>query len=393
MRLTKGDKAYIIIGMESIYLDHAATTPLDKAVFDKMAPYYTQTFGNADSPHALGRKAMGAVDLARDTVAECIHAQSNEVYFTSGGTEADNWAVLGVARARKAEGKTHVIVSCIEHHAVLYAAKTLQDEGFKITYLPVNDGGRVALNDLKNALTTDTALVVMMAANNETGVLQPVREAALLAHEYGALFFTDAVQAAPYMLIDVKAWGVDLLSFSSHKFYGPKGCGVLYIKNGVKINRHVGGGEQERGLRGGTLNVPAIVGLAEAYKRAVDNMQENNARLKALSELLESRLQAIGGITRNGEKENALPAVWNVRIDGVENASLLFNMDLQGVCMAAGSACASASIKPSHVLTAMGLSEKQAKQSVRISLGKNNTEQEIMRAMDVLQACVARLRG
>ena len=391
--MTNARKAYIIIGMESIYLDHAATTPLDKAVFDKMAPYYTQTFGNADSPHAFGRKAMGEVDLARDTVAECIHAQSSEVYFTSGGTEADNWAVLGAARARKAEGKTHVIVSAIEHHAVLYAAKTLENEGFKVSYLPVNDGGRVEMNALKSLLTTDTALVAIMAANNETGVLQPVREAAKLAHEYGALFFTDAVQATPYMPIDVKEWGVDLLSFSSHKFYGPKGCGVLYIKNGVKINRHVGGGEQERGLRGGTLNVPAIVGLAEAYKRAVENMQENNARLKALSELLESRLQAIGGITRNGDKQNALPAVWNVRIDGVENASLLFNMDLQGVCMAAGSACASASIKPSHVLTAMGLSERQAKQSVRISLGKNNTEEEIIRAMEILQGCVTRLRG
>ncbi len=379
--------------MESIYLDHAATTPLEKAVFDKMAPYYTQTFGNADSPHALGRKAMGAVDLARDTVAQCINAQSGEVYFTGGGTEADNWAVLGVARARKAEGKTHVIVSAIEHHAVLYAAKTLEDEGFKVSYLPVNEGGRVALNHLEALLTDDTALVVMMAANNETGVTQPVQEAAKLAHEHGALFFTDAVQAAPYMAIDVKAWGVDLLSFSSHKFYGPKGCGVLYIKNGVKINRHVGGGEQERGLRGGTLNVPAIVGLAEAYKRTVDAMQENNARLQALSEILEKRLKEIGGIARNGDKEYALPAVWNVRIDGVENASLLFNMDLQGVCMAAGSACASASIKPSHVLTAMGHSEESAKQCVRISIGKNNTEEELHRAMDILQACVTRLRG
>ena len=379
--------------MESIYLDHAATTPLDKAVFEKMAPYFTQTFGNADSPHALGRKAMGAVDLARDTVAECINAQSNEVYFTGGGTEADNWAVLGVARAKKAEGKTHVIVSAIEHHAVLYAAKTLEEEGFTVTYLPVNDGGRVEMNALQSALTKDTALVAIMAANNETGVVQPIKQAADLSHEYGALFFTDAVQAAPYMPIDVKAWGVDLLSFSSHKFYGPKGCGVLYIKNGVKIHRHVGGGEQERGLRGGTLNVPSIVGFAEAYKRAVDTMQENNAKLQALAKVLEEKLQAVGGVTRNGDKEYALPAVWNMKIDGVENASLLFNMDLQGVCMAAGSACASASIKPSHVLTAMGLSEEKAKQCVRISMGKNNTQEEIKRAMDILRACVTRLRG
>ena len=358
-----------------------------------MAPYYTQNFGNADSPHAVGRKAMGAVDLARDTVAELIHAQSGEVYFTSGGTEADNWAVLGVARALKAEGKTHIIVSAIEHHAVLYAAKTLEEEGFKVSYLPVNDGGRVEMNDLKALLTHDTALVALMAANNETGVMQPVQEAAALAHEYGALFFTDAVQAAPYMPIDVKAWGVDLLSFSSHKFYGPKGCGVLYIKNGVKISRHIGGGEQERGLRGGTLNVPAIIGLAEAYKRTVESMQENNAHLQSLANTLQSQLNTIGGVTRNGNQDFALPAVWNIRIDGVENTSVLFNMDLQGVCMAAGSACASASIKPSHVLTAMGLSEEQAKQSVRISIGKNNTEQEIVRAVELLKACVTRLRG
>lgn len=358
-----------------------------------MSPYYTECFGNADSPHAVGRRAMSAVDNARDIVAARLNANKNEVYFTGGGTEADNWAVLGGARAKRAEGKTHVIVSAIEHHAVLYAAKTLEDEGFHVTYLPVNQDGRISLQALQAALNEHTALVAVMTANNETGVVQPVQEAAALAHEQGALFFTDAVQAAPYMPIDVKAWDVDMLSFSSHKFYGPKGCGVLYIKNGVKILRHVGGGEQERGLRGGTVNVPSVVGLAAAYDKAVQTMDENNAKLQALSSLFLTKLSDVEGITRNGDSAHALPAVFNLQVQGVENTALLFNMDLQGVCMAAGSACASASVKPSHVLTAMGLSQTQATQSVRISLGKNNTEEEIVAAATLLKQTVARLRS
>ena len=376
-----------------IYFDHAATTPLDKAVFEKMSPYYTELFGNADSPHALGRKAMGAVDCSRDKIAELINAQKNEVYFTSGGTEADNWAVLGGARAKRKEGKTHVIVSAIEHHAVLHAAKTLQEEGFEITYLPVNEGGRVELNTLKAALTDNTGLVAIMTANNETGVLQPIKEAAVLVRERGALFFTDAVQAAPYMRLDVKELGVDMLSFSAHKFYGPKGVGVLYIKNGVKIEKHVGGGEQERGLRGGTVNVPSVVGLAAAYEKTVQSLEENNAKIKELSNLFLNELASITEIKRNGDSDHALPAVLNLQIGGVENAALLFNMDMSGVCMAAGSACASASIKPSHVLTAMGLSDGQAKTCIRISLGKNNTKEEVLQGVKLLKQTIARLRG
>ena len=358
-----------------------------------MSPYYTEFFGNADSPHALGRKAMGAVDCSRDKIAELINAQKNEVYFTSGGTEADNWAVLGGARAKRKEGKTHVIVSAIEHHAVLHAAKTLQEEGFEITYLPVNEGGRVELNTLKAALTDNTGLVAIMTANNETGVLQPIKEAAVLVRERGALFFTDAVQAAPYMRLDVKELGVDMLSFSAHKFYGPKGVGVLYIKNGVKIEKHVGGGEQERGLRGGTVNVPSVVGLAAAYEKTVQSLEENNAKIKELSNLFLNELASITEIKRNGDSDHALPAVLNLQIVGVENAALLFNMDMSGVCMAAGSACASASIKPSHVLTAMGLSDGQAKTCIRISLGKNNTKEEVLQGVKLLKQTIARLRG
>lgn len=375
-----------------IYLDHASTTPLDKQVLEKMTPYLTEMFGNADSPHAIGRKAMNAVDLARDKVAELINARKNEVYFTSGGTESDNWAMLGGAQAKRAEGKRKIVLSAIEHHAVLSSAERLQKAGFEVVYLPVNEGGRVALNTLESAITPDTALVCLMSANNETGVLQPIDEACDLAHKNGALFFTDAVQFAPYIPLDMQKCKADIVSFSAHKFYGPKGVGALYIKNGVKIEKLVGGGEQERGLRGGTVNVPAVVGLAEAYALARAQMQENNEKIKKLAGLYLREISILDGVTRNGETQNALPSVLNLRFAGVENTAFLYRMDLNGVCLSAGSACASASVKPSHVLTAMGLSETQAKQSVRLSFGKNNTEEEIVRAGRLTVQTVNELR-
>ncbi len=378
---------------KTIYLDHAATTPMDQEVFEYIAPYFVEFFGNADSPHAVGRKAMGAVDRARDTVARLINAKASEVYFTSGGTEADNWAILGGARAKRKEGRTQVIVSAIEHHAALFAAETLEKEGFEVVYLPVNSKGEVELCELEKALSQNTALVAMMTANNETGVLQPVQAAAQLAHEQGALFFTDAVQAAPYMPINVQEWGVDMLSFSGHKFYGPKGCGVLYIKSGVAVEKLVGGGEQERGLRGGTLNVPSVVALAKAYEKTVKGLSQSNEKLKALSDLFMQEISVLDGVTWNGNSENALPSILNLRFAGVENTAFLYNMDLQGVCLAAGSACASASVKPSHVLTAMGLSEAQAKESVRFSLGRTNTEEDIKKAARLTVETVRRLRG
>lgn len=376
-----------------IYLDHAATTPLDEQVLKEMLPYLTGIFGNADSPHAEGRKAMAAIDDARDKIAELFHARKNEIYFTSGGTESDNFAILGAARAKRKEGKNKVILSAIEHHAALFAGETLEKDGFEVVYLPVNEGGRVETNALKAVLDDSVALVGVMAANNETGVKQPIQELAFLTHEQGAVFFSDAVQLAPYEAIDVNALGVDMLSMSSHKFYGPKGCGVLYIKNGVKVEKLVGGGEQERGMRGGTLNVAAIVGMAKAYEKARANMQEHNEKIRKLSDLFLQEVKKIGGVYINGDRENALPSILNLRFEGVENVSLLYNMDLKGVSLAAGSACASASVKPSHVLTAMGLSEQKAKESVRISLGKDNTEEEILKAAFLLKETVAKLRG
>ena len=377
--------------MKRIYLDHAATTPLSASVLEKMMPYLTDCFGNADSPHAVGRAAVNAVDNARDCLAERLGVKPNELYFTSGGTEADNWAIIGGAYAQRAKGKTHVIVSSIEHHAALYAAEKLEKEGFTVTYLPVNAGGRVELNALKSAITEQTGLVAVMAINNETGVVQPIAELAKIAHEHGALFFTDAVQAAPYIPLTIKDWGVDMLSLSSHKFYGPKGCGVLYIKSGVKVDRFVGGGEQERGLRGGTTNVPAVVGLAAAYCENEATMSASNEKIAYLSKLFLDEISVLDGIKMNGDGEK-LPGIVNLHVQGVSNTDLLYKLDLQGVCVAVGSACASASVKPSHVLLAMGLTEQETRESVRISFGKDNTEEEIHFAAKAFVDAVETLR-
>lgn len=376
--------------MERIYLDHAATTPVDGEVLKKMLPYFCENYGNADSPHGLGRKAMNAVDSARDTIALLFNAKPQEVYFTSGGTESDNWAVFGGARAKAKKGKNHVIVSAVEHHAVLYAAKALETQGFSVTYLPVNRLGVVEPNALKEAIREDTGLVCVMTANNETGALQPIQELAKISHEHGALFFTDAVQAAPYIKIDVKEWGADMLSISSHKFYGPKGCGVLYIKESVKAENILFGGEQERGRRGGTTNVPAVVGLAAAYQKNCEEMQSANEKITALRKIFLDGVSMLDGVMINGEE--GLSSILNLRIEGVENTALLYKMDLQGVCFAAGSACASASVKPSHVLTAMGLTEEEAKNSVRISFGKDNTEEEVFKAAELFIKTVESLR-
>lgn len=374
-----------------IYFDHAATTPLDEDVFEKMRPYYTERFGNPDSPHGVGRRAMRAVDEARDKVAALINAQPGEIYFTSGGTESDNWAILGGAYAQRARGKTRVVLSAIEHHAALSAGERLEKEGFSVVYLPVNDEGRVEPSELKSALTPETGLVGIMAANNETGAIQPFKECARLAHENGSLFFTDAVQAAPYLPIDVKEWGADMLAFSAHKFYGPKGCGVLYVRSGVKIGRLVAGGEQERGLRGGTVNVPSVVGLAAAYEKNVAGMSANNAKTEALKRLFVKEVFRLDGVSLNGGGES-LPSIVNLRFEGIDNAAFLYNMDLHGVAVSAGSACASASMKPSHVLTAMGLSEKQAGESVRFSFGRDNTEEEILYGASLAAEIVGKLR-
>ncbi len=378
--------------MERIYLDHAATTPLDNQILEEMLPYFTECFGNANSHHAAGRKAMAAVDNARDSLAELLHAKPNEIYFTSGGTEADNWAMLGGAYAQREKGKTHILLSAIEHHAVLGAAERLAKEGFCVEYLPVNGQGVVEADTLTNALRENTALVAVMLANNETGSLQDIKTLAEIAHANGSLFFSDCVQAAPYMSLDAKSLGVDMLSISAHKFFGPKGVGALYIKSGVKVLPHALGGEQERGLRGGTVNVPAVVGLAAAYKKNAATMYETNAKITTYRELFLKEILPLGGVCVNGGGKE-IPSIVNLCFEGLSNVDILYKLDLKGVCAAAGSACASSSVRPSHVLLAMGMTEEQAKSSVRFSFGKGNSEEEVFKAAAILKETVEELRG
>ena len=375
-----------------IYFDNAATTPLDTEVAQRMLPFFSECYGNADSPHAFGRKAMVAVDCARDAVAAALNAKPSEIYFTSGGTEADNWAILGGARAKRKEGRTHVLISAIEHHAALFAAETLEMEGFEVEYIPVNDGGRVELNTVKRLLRPSTALVCVMRVNNETGVIQPIEELAPIVKETGALFFVDGVQAAPHEKIDVKKWGVDLLSISSHKLHGPKGCGALYIRSGVKMERLVGGGEQERGMRGGTLNVPAIVGFSAAMEKTVQGLDTFHRAVEETRKAFLDGISLLDGVQVNGDERYRLGAVLSLSVDGVDNATLLYRLDLDGLCVAAGSACASASVKPSHVLTAMGMTEERARQTVRISFGRQNTAAEGARAAEIFVNAVKSLR-
>ena len=387
----KSERGYNRKAMERIYLDYAATTPLDKEILEKMLPYLAENFGNPNSLHETGRKAMSAVDSARDALAELLNAKPSELYFTSGGTEADNWAILGGAYAQKELGKTHIVVSSIEHHAVLSAAARLEKEGFSVSYLPVDMCGRVRPEALKALLTEKTGLVAVMLANNETGAVQDIKTLAALAHENGSIFFTDAVQAAPYMPLDVKDLGVDMLSLSAHKFYGPKGVGALYIKSGVKVWAHALGGEQERGLRGGTLNVPAIVGLSAAYQKNAATMSATNEKIASLKALFVKEISTLGGVYIQ-DCEEEVPAILSVRFQGLFNVDILFNLDLRGVSAAAGSACASSSIEPSHVLLAMGMTKEEARESVRFSFGRYTTEEEVRRAAAILKEVVERLR-
>lgn len=378
-----------------VYFDYAATTSLDSEVLEKMLPYYKENYGNADSLHSFGRKAQSAVDFARDKVAELIGAKPSEIYFTSGGTESDNWAVLGGAYACKKRGKTHILVSQIEHHAVLSAVERLEKEGFEIEYIPVNAGGRVEINEVGKRLKDTTGLVVVMKANNETGAIQPVEEIAQLCKARGILCFSDCVQYVPHRNLDVNALGADVVAISAHKFHGPKGCGVLYIRKGVGIEKLVAGGEQERGMRGGTLNVPGVVGLACALELCYKNNVEREERISALRKKFLDKVLALDGVSLNGsfsKDEDGLASVMNLRFDGVENTSFLYNMDLNGIAVASGSACASASLKPSHVLTAMGLSETQAKNSIRFSIGKDTTEEEIEYVAEKVKEILEKIR-
>ena len=379
--------------MQNIYFDHAATTPVDPRVLEKMLPYFTDNFGNPNSQHAFGRRAVTAVDEARDTVAKCIGAKPSEIYFTSGGTESDNWAMRGAAHALANRGK-HLIISAVEHPAMLSAAKELQREGFEVTLASVDGYGTVDLAKLEEAIRPDTVFIGVMAANNEVGTLQPVKEIAALAKARGIAFFTDAVQAAGTLEVNVKELGADMLSLSGHKFYGPKGVGVLYVRSGLKLARLVAGGHQERGMRGGTTNVPGIVGLAEALRLSQEHLHENAAYVAGLRDRFVARVQKeIPFVKYNGHPENRLPGNANFSFRYIEGESLLFSLDLAGIAVSSGSACSSGSLEPSHVLLAMGVPEGLAHGSIRFSFGRENTAGEVDYAVDRLKEIVVRLRA
>ena len=379
--------------MEHIYFDHAATTPVDERVLQKMLPYFTDNFGNPNSQHWFGRRSVTAVDEARDTVASLIGAKPSEIYFTSGGTESDNWAIRGAVHARAEKGK-HLIISAVEHPAMITTAKELEKEGFEVSLAPVDEYGAVDVEKLKSLLRPDTIFVGIMTANNEVGTIQPLAEISGLCRERGILFFTDAVQAAGALKIDVNDPAVDLLSFSGHKFYGPKGVGVLYIRSGLKLGKIITGGHQERTMRGGTTNVPAIVGLAEALRLAQEEREQNAAYVSSLRDRFISRvLHEIPYVKLNGHPQKRLPANANFSFRYIEGESLLFSLDLAGIAVSSGSACSSGSLEPSHVLLAMGLPEGLAHGSIRFSFGKDNTPAQIDYAVDKLKEIVVKLRA
>ncbi|HAA65051.1 MAG TPA: cysteine desulfurase NifS [Thermoanaerobacter sp.] len=379
--------------MDRIYLDNAATTPVDKRVLEAMLPYYSDVFGNPSSLHSHGQEAKKAIEEAREKVAKALGADSEEIYFTSGGSESDNWALKGVAYALKEKGN-HIITTEIEHHAVLHTCRYLEKEGFKVTYLPVDEYGLVKPEDLKKAITDKTILVSIMFANNEIGTIEPIEELVKIAHEKNIYFHTDAVQAVGNVPIDVKKLDVDLLSLSAHKIYGPKGVGALYIKKGVKIHSLIQGGTQERNRRAGTENVPGIVGLGEAIELITKNLDSHINKLKFLRDkLINGILEKIPYTRLNGHPTKRLPGNVNVSFEFIDGESLILNLDMAGICASSGSACTSGSLEPSHVLLAIGLSKELARGSLRLTIGKDNTEEDIDKVLEALPQIVKRLRS
>ncbi len=375
-----------------VYIDHAATTPCDKRVVEAMIPYFTNEFGNADSQHFYGRATAKAVADARETVADIIGCKSNEIYFTGSGTEADNWALKGVALHNRHKGN-HIIISAIEHHAILNSAEWLERNGFRVTKLPVDSTGLVSVSDLEAAIDNETTLVSVMYVNNEVGTIEPIKELAEIAHKHGALFHSDCVQAMPYIKIDVSELGVDLLSMSAHKFYGPKGIGALYIRNGVKLDKLICGGGQERSQRGGTTNTPLVAGMAEALKITACEMQANNEYIAKLRDRFVNRvIEEIPYVRFNGNMERRIPSVANFSFEFVEGEGILMLMDFNGIAVSSGSACSSGSLNPSHVLLAMGVPIEVSHGSIRFSFGKDNTMEEVDYTVDKLKDTIAKLR-
>lgn len=374
------------------YLDNAATTQTRSEVVDAMMKYYHESYGNPSSVYQFAQQNKHAVETGREQIAKAINSEVNEIYFTAGGSESDNWAIKGIAESYASKGK-HIITSCIEHHAVLHTCEYLESKGYEITYLPVDEYGMISIEDLKNAIREDTILITIMFANNEIGTIQPIAEIGALAKEKGILFHTDAVQAVGHVPIDVKAMNIDMLSMSGHKFYGPKGIGALYIKKGIKINPYIHGGAQERRRRAGTENVPGIVGMGLAAQLAVEEMDAEIKRLSYLRDkLIKGILDAVPYARLNGHPTKRLPGNANISFEFVEGESILLLLDYKGICASSGSACTSGSLDPSHVLLAIGLPHEKAHGSVRMTLGHFTTEEQIDYVIKELPPIIERLR-
>ena len=378
-----------------IYLDNASTTYVSNEVLNEMLPCFNTIYGNAGSLHSFGRDAMAIVDRARDRVKEAINAsKANEIYFTSGGTEADNWAIIGVAHAYANKGK-HIITSQIEHHAVLHACQQLEKEGYEVTYLPVDSTGLVSISELLHAIRKDTTLISIMAVNNEVGTIQNIKAIAKIAHDYGILFHTDAVQAIGKLKIDVQDMEIDLMSMSAHKIHGPKGVGALYVKNGVRIDPITFGGiNQERGKRAGTENVPGIAGFGKAIEIATKNYIINNKKLKMIREyFLEKLSEKVQFFQVNGHPHQKSNGILNISFYGVDGESILMLLDLAGIAVSTSSACTSKSLLPSHVLKAMNVPDEIAKGSIRISFGLNISKSDVDYVVDELEKVITKLRA
>ncbi|RBP68398.1 cysteine desulfurase [Alkalibaculum bacchi] len=378
--------------MERVYLDYAATTPLDKRILDKMIPYFDNNFGNPSSIYFEGREARKAVDEARAKVANAIKANPNEIYFTAGGTESDNWAIKGTAFAKQKKGN-HIITTAIEHHAVLHTCEYLEKHGFEVTYLKVDEYGLIDLEELKSAIKDTTILISIMFANNEIGTIQPIKEIGEIAREKKIIFHTDAVQALGNVPIDVTEMNIDLLSISSHKIYGPKGIGALYIRKGVKLDNFVHGGAQEGKKRAGTENTPGVVGFGEACSLITEDLENHIAETVKLRDyFIENIFKQIPNVRLNGHPTKRLPGNVNLSFEFIEGESLLLSLDLKGISASSGSACTSGSLDPSHVLLAIGLKHEIAHGSLRVSIGKYTTKEQMDYVLEQLPPIVQRLR-
>lgn len=376
-----------------VYADNAATTSVSKTALNAMMPYLTTLYGNPSSLYSFAQKAKEALEDARKTVADIIGAEPKEIYFTSGGSEADNQAIVSMAKFGALKGKKHLISTKFEHHAVLHTLKQLEKQGFEVTLLDVHEDGVVRLEDVEAAIREDTALVTVMFANNEIGTVQPIKEIGALCRSKGIPFHTDAVQAAGHMPINVKEMNIDLLSMSGHKFHAPKGVGVLYAKKGMPLFNIIEGGAQERGKRAGTENIPGIVALAAALKESVDNMEANTAKIIPMRDKLFAELSKIPHSKINGSLEHHVPGTVNMCFEGIEGESLLLLLDSKGICASSGSACTSGSLDPSHVLLAIGLPHEVAHGSLRLSIGEYNTMEEIDHIIEVVPGIVEYLRS